>query len=278
MADTEVMWSGLTLGGDTGYILEEITGWEDLPDVTSYDTARSRGHGDHVGDQYARSRIVTVSGKIANVSSRDEMARALQNATRVGSAVNNLTVDLLGLALTAGARVTQRSVSIGGNYSVGEIPFAVQWRCPDPLRYGLTQTPASIGLPSTSGGLPYPLSYPLNYGSAGTPGQITLTNSGTADTSILFTVTGPLPSGFEISAGGQRLTYAAEVPAGQVITLDTGTGIVLAEGTADRRGNLTKADWLQVPAGSSITVQFTSLGGTYDAAATLSASWRSAWW
>lgn len=277
MADGEITWSGLTLGGDTEYEVTEIEGWEDLSDISDRSEQRTRGHGDHAGDLFARSRIVTVTGKIVNTTSRDALVRALRSATPVSSVVADLTVDLFGEALTAGARILRRSVKVAPLYVVGEVPFALQWKCPDPLRYGLAQS-ATTGLPTSGGGLAYPLTYPLDYGATGDPGQVVLSNPGTANAPIVFKVTGSLPSGFEISAAGQRLRYPVDVPAGQTVTIDTGAGTVVVEGTADRRANLAYADWLQVPAGSSLTVQFTSLGGVFDAAATLTATMRPAYW
>jgi hypothetical protein len=277
VADTEVTWRGLTLGGDSDYIVNDISGWEDMPELLSYSEGRARGHGEHVGDLYARGRTVTVSGKIADVSSRNELARALQAVTVVSSDVEDLNVDTLGILLTAGARVVQRALPLGMNYSVGEIPFAIQWRCPDPLRYGPDQY-TSTGLAVSGGGLTYPLAYPLSYGVSGSPGRMTLINDGTADAPIRFGVTGPLLGGFELSSEGRRLTYLAAVPAGQIVEIDTGTGKVVVEDTADRRTNLIYADWLVVPAGGSLTVQFTSLNGVYDAAALAVAGWRSASW
>lgn len=282
MADGEITWGGLVLGGDTDYAISEISGWEDLADVTDLSVARVRGHGDHVGDIYARGRVVTVMGQIADSVDRDALAQALRAATPVSSEVTDLSVDLLGQALTAGARLVRRTVTIARTYDVGEIPFALQWRCPDPLRYGQSQPPVSTGLPTSSGGLSYPLAYPLDYGTAGTPGQVTLTNEGTAPAPFVFEVFGGsttgLPGGFELSAGTQRLVYPTAVSPGETLTGDTAAGTLVAEGTADRRGFLTVADWMQVPAGGSLTIQFTSLGG-FDAAASFTVpSFRSAFW
>lgn len=277
MADTEIMWAGLTLGGDTAYRVNEISGWEDLADINDLSDARTRGHGDHVGDLFSRSRVVNVSGEIVDTVNRNSLVRALQAASQVTSIQRPLTIDLLGLQLTAQARVVARSVKITAAYDVGDVPFALQWRCPDPLRYGPVQT-ASTGLPTGGGGLAYPLAYPMDYGTAGTTGRLTLTNAGTANAPILFAVTGPLPGGFEISAAGLRLTYPVDVPAGQVIELDTARGTVMVEGTASRRANLTVADWFTIPAGSSLSVQFTPLSASYSAAARLTATWQGAYW
>jgi hypothetical protein len=275
--DTQVTWRGLTIGGGgNGFHVAEITGWDDLPDPVDMSQPRVRGHGDHVGDLYSQARIVLVTGTIADRAARDTLAGALLTAGPLTSTVEDLTVDTLGRALTAGARLIRRSLPVGDDYPSGVIPFALQWRCPDPLRYGAPQT-AATGLPAAGGGLTYPLAYPLGYGAAGQTGQITLPNAGTADTTIVFTVTGPLPAGFELSAAGRRITYPVAVPAGQTITVDTAAGSVLVEGTSDRRASLTSAGWLTVPAAGSLTVQFTSLGG-YDPAATVTATWRAAHW
>lgn len=277
MSDTQITWGGLTLGGDTDYPINEITGWEDLSDISDLSSDRARGHGEHVGDLYSRSRIVTVEGEIVDGDNRDLLVRALRAATPVSSTVADLSVDLFGEALTAGARIVRRALKITPEYDIGNVPFALQWRCPDPLRYGAAVS-ASTGLPVAGGGLVYPLAYPLSYGADGTPGQLTLSNPGTADAPITFVVSGPLPGGFELSAGGMRLTYPVTVPDGQPVTIDTGTGSVTVEsGTADRRGNLTVADWMHVPAGGELTVQFTSLG-TFDAGALLEATTRPAYW
>jgi len=279
VTDTAITWRGLTIGGGGNYHVEELTGWDDLPDITSYDQPQARGHGDHTGDQFARSRIVTASGTIASPAARDALALALSAASPVTSALDDLTVQTFGRVLTSSARVIRRSLPVNVDYAAGVVPFALQWKCPDPLRYGPAQTAGPIGLPTPGGGLAYPLAYPLDYGTAGTLGMASLTNVGTADTSVLFTVTGALSSGFEISsADGQRLTYPAPLFSGDVLTLDTATGAVLLGGTADRRNSLTVADWMQVPAGGSLSVRFSSLGGAFDASATLTAMIRPAYW
>ena len=164
-----------------------------------------------------------------------------------------------------------------GEWGIGRFGFLLQWRCPDPLRYGTPRT-ITTALPSPGGGLAYPLTYPLDYGAAGITGRLELTNAGSAPAPILFAVTGGLEQGYEISAAGQRLTYPVPVPAGQVIELDTAAGSVLVEGTASRRGNLSAADWMQVPRLGGLTVQFTSLGGARDPNAQLAATVQDTYW
>lgn len=280
MADTQVTWRGLTLGGgDSPFHIEEITGWDDLPELITTGAPRARAHGSHVGSRFARSRIVTIAGSIADRAARDELATTLMADTPVQSDVLDLTVETFGRRLTAGAQLVRRSLPVGENYASGKVPFALQWECPDPLRYGPAQPTYSVGLPVATGGLDYPLTYPMDYGFAGDTGQIALFNGGTADASILMRVTGPIPQGFAISAGEQLLVYPLEVPAGQTIDIDTATGSVLIEGTAERRAALAWADFMQVPAGQTLILQFASLGGATDPAARLEVlGFREAHW
>lgn len=280
MTRPQLTWRGLTLGGDTSpHRVQRIQGWEDLPAVRDLDEARARAHGDHQGEQWSAGRAVTVEGVTVDYTGNlDALLLQLEAAAPLlPKTLDDLTIASRGRVLTAGGRVVRRQIPEDVKNGAVSFPWALQWTFPDPLRYGPART-LSTGLPVAGGGLAYPLAYPLDYGAAGTSGQITLANGGTADAPIVFVVTGPLPSGFEVSASGSRITYPVAVPAGQVITVDTGAGSILVEGTSDRRADLTSADWLLVPAGGSLTVQFTSLGGAYDPAATLTSTWREAYW
>lgn len=279
MGDTEVVWAGLSMGGGGPIHIDSITGWDDLPDIESLDQPRSRGHGDHPGERYSRSRIVTVTGSIATRSARDELAQAILDATPVESVdLDDLEISTFGVTLRAQGWLARRSLPVGDDYPSGKVPFQLQFRCPDPLRYG-AEVIVSTGLPSSGDGMSFPIAFPIFFGALGATGQIVLSNPGSADAAILFEALGWLPLGFEAAAaGGGRLLYSAEVPSGQVVAIDTAEGTALVEGTADRRANLIVADWLIIPRKGSLTVQFSSLGGAFDAAARLSARYAPAYW
>lgn len=280
MIRPEIAWRGQTLGGDSPFRIQSIDGWEDLPPGRSSDEPRSRSHGEHRGQYLAGGRTVTVKGVIVDPGLAAGSVLALQAATPfMADTLDELTITMYGRTLTAFARVERRNLPQDLGYGVGVSSWALQWHAPDPLRYGPLQAPMSTGLPTAGGGVTYPLGPTWTYGDPGDPGRITLTNPGTAPAPIFMEVTGGLPFGFEVSAAGQRDVYPVEVPAGQVVSIDTGTGAVLAEGTADRRTNLTVADWPHVPPGSSLTLQFASLGGAFDPAARLAVpAPRGAYW
>ncbi len=290
MGPTAVQWRSLVLatGADAPYRLLSLEGWEELPPARYEKQARLNAHGAHRSAVYSDERLVVVEGFSWSAAERDELLRELRAATVFGEGDDTepLTVTAAGRTLTAGAQLLQaRPMLTRGEWGVGRFGWLLQWRCPDPLRYGPPDTD-STGLPTVGGGLTYPLTYPLQYGAVGATGRITLTNPGTAEAPMVLTVRGPLPQGFEVSDDrGRRLTYAAPVPDGQTVELDTAAGTVMVEGTASRRGNLSHADWLTVPAADPftdepgvVTLQFTSLGGDNDAAVELSATWSETTW
>jgi hypothetical protein len=230
LAKTSLTWNGLTIGAGTRYRMLTLEGWEELP-ASRYDKQpRANAHGAHPTPVYADERIVGVEGYCWDSTDRDQLLSDLRAfltfADDPDEDTEPLAVTAAGKTLTAGAQlITALPKLTRGEWGVGRFGWLLQWRCPDPRRYGAPQT-APTGLPSASGGLTYPLAYPLAYGTVGVTGRITLTNPGTAPAPILLQVTGAHDVGWEVSAveTGQRLTYPVPVPAGQTIELDTAAG------------------------------------------------------
>lgn len=288
-SSTSGLWRDLAFGAGTGYRIRSVEGWEELPPSRYDNKPRTQGHGAHPSKVWGGERIVTVEGWCWTAADRDAQLQAWQRRMTFDGGEEVLTLTVAGRTLTAWAQLlTARPMLVRGEWGVGRFGWLLQWRCPDPRRYGPSRT-VGTGLPTSGGGLVLPMfsgtpGVGLDFGTLGSPGQVTVSNAGTAPASLLLAVRGALPSGYEISAAGQALTYPVQVPSGQVIALDTGAGTVLVEGTASRRGNLTRADWIQVPPAdpngtpTQLTLQFTSLGGAYDAAARLEATVTDTYW
>jgi hypothetical protein len=280
---TNVAWRGLTLGNGTLYRLDTVEGWEERPPGRYNNTPRTRAHGSHRSQVLADERIVTVTGWAFTPEQRDELLEQLQDVSGFGDVDDTepLTITAAGRTLTAGAQLIRAVPSLNrGQWGAGWFGWLLQWRCPDPLRYGPARTVGPVGLPTDGGGLTYPLSYPLGYGTAGETGRVALANAGTAPAPIVFAVRGDLPGGAELSAAatGQRLTYAQPIPGQQLVEIDTAAGTVLVEGTSSRRAALISADWLHVPARSQLTVQFTSLSLEHAGTAQLVATTQDTYW
>lgn len=287
---TTVRWRGLTMSSaqDSPFGVVSVSGWDELPDAREDAPPRPGGHGRFDTDVWSDERVITVQGRILS-QERDALLAELSSVMTwpVRSApAEELVISRAGRELTAFARLTAFRTPTDLDWGVGKVPFSVQWRARDPLRYG-TPVSAATRFPELIGGLEYDLytdgagadlGY-LDYGVPSRSGRVSVANGGTADTWAQFEVTGPTPAGgFEISTVGTdaRLVFEGAVPAGMRLLMDSATGAVLLDGAADRAGLLTVRDWAPVPAGSSVEYAFIPRGAS--TAAELSVTLRPAFW
>ncbi len=289
LSPTLVQWRGLTLSGQPGspFGVSTVQGWDELPSSRYDSMARPQAHGRFDTTPWSDERIVTVGGACTGPD-RDALLRELSSVMTWPSgrgSTEPLVITRAGRTLTGFARLTAFKVPTDENWAVGNFPYALEFRCPDPLRYG-DPVSQSTPFPTLRGGLEYDLytdgttdTGVLEYGDASDTGRMVLTNDGTADIAPVFQVSGPVPpEGFDIAVVGtdQRLRFSDPVAAGSVLVIDSATGAVVIDGTADRGGRLTYRDWFSVPAGRSVEIAFINLG-TYSTA-TMTAITRPGWW
>ena len=287
---TTVQWRGLTLSSDhsSPFGVRTLLGWDELPETRMDAPVRPQAHGRFDTPVWADERIVTLSGQIVS-QGRDALLQTLQSAMTlpVGlSSAEDLIVTRAGRTLSSRARLTAFKTPTTGNWAVGEVPFVIEWRCRDPLRYGEPKS-VTTSFPRLRGGLEYDLytdgagadlGY-LDYGEASDTGRVVVSNGGTADTWPVFQVTGPIDSsGFDIALVGtdQRVRFSGPVASGSALMIDSASGTAVIDGSADRGGLLTQRDWFAVPAGGSVEVAFIPLG--VDLGGQLTVVHRPAWW
>lgn len=151
---------------------------------------------------------------------------------------------------------------------------------PDPLKYGDVVT-ASTGLPSSSGGITYPVTYPVTYSGVVTSGILIVTNNGNTNAPVWLQVNGPIPAGgWEVTHAGKQktLSFASSLSldSGQYITVDMDSREVLAQGqsAASRSGWVTSRGWFDLDPGDN-EIAFTATN--YSASALLTVTTMSAW-
>jgi hypothetical protein len=281
-ADTiDVVWGAVTLAHEGPYRVADISGWEDLPGARVDDVARANSHGSFDAPVWSSARTVTVEGYTIDSDARDQLLLDLASGMTLGGDDDpgQLAVTFSGRTLTANARLTRSSRTLK-LWGVGHFGWIAEWWCADPFRYGSAVT-GTTGLPEDTGGLEFPLFADgfLDFGDLGAPGRITMDNPGTAPAYPVYTVTGPVPAGFELRhvESGRRLRWGSAVPTGSEITLDCRTATASFDDSPGWDGELTKRQWHTIPAGGTATVQFLGLG-SYDAAAQLTASWAPTYW
>jgi hypothetical protein len=148
----------------------------------------------------------------------------------------------------------------------------------DPLKYGDAIT-ASTALPSSSGGLTYPIRYPITYTGVSNTGVIHINNPGNMPAPVYLRIDGKIPAGgWSVNHLGQaqNLAFASSLTlnTGEFVTVDMQRREVLAQGQATRNGYVTSRGWFQLDPGPN-DVAFSAVA--YDPTALLTLTTYPAW-
>lgn len=237
-----------------------LSGWWESAPLRDRTVDRPSGDGMFAARPYRTGRIITVTG-LLRAESRALVAAAVDHVASIQGGgdpglFTYLDPDLgprsCSVTLTGSPTVDASTIGIG--MARWQLAFkAADWR-----KYGAGQS-TSTGLRTGGGGLSFPLSFPLLFGTPPSGGRVSFVNTGSASTEPVITVSGPFAAGFEVVyiESGQRLRYVA--PVGSDIVLDCQQGTVTTQGQ-ERATNLTIRDWFSVPANSTATFSLTTLG------------------
>jgi hypothetical protein len=258
------------------WFLQGLEGW-DSPDIRAEFTERESDHGSWASPVYLGSRPITLTGTV-EAQSRSALQVAMEQLyTAAGLGDTTLIVWE---AEPKQATVRRSGKPLAQYVSDRVATYSVMVTAADPRRYSTTLQSGTTGLPSTTGGLTFPVTFPITFSATTVAGQINAVNSGTMDTRPVLTITGPVvaPSVAALYPDGtvKQLIYSQDLQSGDQLVIDTDAHTVTLNGTVSRRRFLTiPAGWPTIPASGSVSYQFQS--GTYNATATLTATWRSAW-
>jgi hypothetical protein len=256
--------------------LMTLEGW-DSPDSRSEFTDREADHGAWASPVYLSSRPITLGGVI--VAPSQALLEAAMDQLRAAA---GLTDTLLTVWETSPKQaVVRRSGKPLMQYLTDtRASYSVLVTAADPRRYSTTLSGGTTNLPSASGGLTFPVTFPVTFSATTVAGSISAVNAGNVDTRPVLTITGPVvaPSVSALYPDGtvRQLLYSLDLATGDVLTIDTDARTVLLNGNVSRRRFMTPVGgWPVIPASAAVTYQFQS--STYNATATLTAAWRSAW-
>lgn len=234
----QIEYKGLLLGSGTpfGNAREGLSGWGDMPDIRLGNKPRNSRHGSTPGSMFAQQRVVTWNMRMWPEQAGFEAAcDALERATAItrGSTEFPLVIRTRGVRRFVLARCTKRVLPEDRLYYAGIPKGALQWIASDPRRYDLDELSVTISGPSLgSGGLIYPLTYPLDYGTPGAPPTAIATNAGTTETHPVLVFTGPMLDPKVVNSTlGWQLEFSLDLLLGQTLVVDTNAGTVLLNGT-----------------------------------------------
>lgn len=248
-------------------------GW-DSPDVRTTVTAREADHGSWMAPVYLAERVITLAGKIMapDMPSVDTAIAQLKAAAGLTDTVLTVfeSTPRQATVRRSGKPLMQRLNDV-------VVDWSVQVTAPDPRLYATTESAATLGLPSVSGGLTLPVTFPIEFDATVIPGDAAVVNEGSLDARPTIRIDGPVSQPLVVVTGPDgtavSLLYGGDIAAGDWLELDTDAHTAYYNGAASRRA-LVSGDWPTLPPGQS-TVSFRA--GAYSPTATCTITYRSAW-
>lgn len=238
-------------------------------------TDRPERHGAFDAPSYRGPRVITLEGtavvpdRAAREAAKDRLAAVLAD----GSTLTPLVVTEPHRTRRALVRLTAETKIVDRKSG---FEFSLTMTAPDPLRYSYGLNTSTCPLPSSSGGVVFPLTFPLDFGSGSSGGRLLLENQGTAPTWPVWRIGGPcVQPVITNTATGEELAFELTLQEGEFLVIDTDARSVLLQGTASRRSALRPgSDWFPLRPGSTPVL----FRAPDDApAARLTAEWRDAW-
>lgn len=276
--DGQVEYDGLRWGAD-GYEIQNAWGLDDLPDLRTSDVPRPRDHGRFPGGDYSDGRTPGFQ-IIVHADTPGELRTkldALRLVTSPRQTEAPLVFQLPGLdPLRIYCRPRRRAIPSGRGLFVGHAEAAIEFAASDPRIYDNAEQTASVGIEAGSGGLEFPLEFPIVFGTAGTSNTIDAVNAGTFESRPLARIDGPATNpSIENLTTGQLLRFTGDIPAGDYLAVDFAERTVLLNGTASRYSWVNDPDqwWTLVPGTNEVRFSAASSAG----GALLTLTWRSAW-
>lgn len=196
--------------------LTTFDGWDGSPNPTLDLEQRGRGHGATDSESFMTARVLTMGGLIHGAD-----RAALEAAfDRLNAAVQLEPFEVL-VAEHGRVRnimVRRQGAVIPTWHSDKLAEYSVLVAAKDPRKFGDLASYNTV-LPFSSGGLEFPITFPVTWTGVSGTGTITINNPGNTDAPVWLRINGPLP------AGGHSVTHQ-----GKKRTLTFGTTLALAAG------------------------------------------------
>jgi hypothetical protein len=266
-------------GAGTAWTVTDETGWPGSPASTVTVTPREADHGGWAGTGYLASKtlapVVTLTAP--TITARDAAIDTLIAAASLGPT----TWRVASGGLDRWVGVLRQGEPLVTRYGTSA-DVSLSLVAPDPRKYSTAAYTGSCSLPSSSGGLTFPITFPITFGATvSSSGAITLGNAGNIGSRPLLRILGPatqplitlqLPDG-----SVQQLIYQGTLGALDYLDLDCDAHRCTLNSTANRRGLLTvQTTWPEIPAASSgLQMNFNASAG--GSATALQATWYDAW-
>lgn len=277
--DWQLQIGSLTLGPGTDYVVSSVDGFG-KPDMRNGDTARPIDDGSYFGRDFLNSRTINVVVNIAAdtpelaLDAHEALMAEWQLSTPDSTATKPLTFKVPGRDARRWNGRPRRCATDLSTVGAGVIKETLEYVAADPRVYSDALLELSTGMQSPGVGRSYPLTYPRTFGAIGTDGSLQITNAGTYPTRPVITFRGPCsdPTVWN-DATGEFVTLGVTLTASDVVVVDFDARQMTFNG-APRWDFYASSTWWELAPGTT-QVRFTA--DAFQAAASMSVAWRSAW-
>lgn len=277
-------WTGtigaLAFGAGTNYETAGVTGWRSIvtAPVGAGMSPHQTGNGAWSTAYYAPTRQFTIHLNIvASVSAFAGAVDALEAATQPsGAGFISVMLQVDGAQTTMQAKLLSRDVPTDLEYQFGLSRATLTFEAPDPRRFGPVVS-AVAQLPVSTGGMIFPITFPLTIATTQVLGQAVLTNPGTATGPVKLRVDGPVTApSIKHLESGLVLGFAAgfSVVAGDFLLIDCEARTVLANGQSSRSRSLISRGWPGLLRGTNT---FAFNASSYSSTAQLTVTGTPSW-
>lgn len=271
-------YNGLTFGNGTNLAIIETDGFDDLPPVRAADIDKAAAHGAFAGIDVLGERTMNIKFALLGQDrpSYDALVQQLLGAFSVQTTeLPLLCGDNGGWLVNCRPRKVAAPRKLD-NHGVFNQDALVELVATDPRIYSATQSTAMTGLSSSSGGMSFPATFPLSFGSVGSGGLVSVTNAGKFATDCTLTISGPVVNPIIDSVtAGVSLLLGITLGSTDTLVLNTAAKSIVLNGTASRTSSLMYGStWFNLPPG---TTQLRYRNNGAFTASQLTVAFRSAW-
>lgn len=278
LADYQCSFKGLVFGGivDGGrYHLVKLPKGIDVPAIVGGDVQRALDQGELIGVDLLGGRDIELEQIITGAEGTlDDARQKLAGVMGAAGVVESpLYLQLPSGVFACMCRPRKHATGITSNTLIagGEVALSML-HATDPRWYAVPTKSATVGLPTSLGGMHFPAVFPIVFGGGGVGGVLDVRNNGTIEMRPILVVTGgPVPCVKPEMAnislpGAPTMTFDITLSEGDTLTIDTDFQTVIytpagAPAGASRRNTLTPGSrWWNLPTGLSVITFKASAG------------------
>lgn len=236
-------FAGVGWGPGQKIQIQKTDGFDSSPDLTTTDQQRMGSHGMWAGRDLAQGQTRTVTFVVLGDDSEDlrRHLAMIEWAWQVADPDDPDPVDqelwMYDSSRFSMSRVRRIAIDgeLGGRGRTGTV--TVQWFAADPFWYGQREV-RSFEVRTASGGIGYPLTFPMTYGSI-TGGGAQVFNRGGRRVPVVITIPGPtINPSIGNATTGQEIRLNIELTPTDQLTLDSDLRTVLLNGTVNRNDRI----------------------------------------